>query len=275
VVEFTLDNRDPLYLDEYGVGPGTGGGPALVCLHGLGGGGYFFAGLGRAQQRQSQPARARHVLCPDLPGSGFSPRGERPVTLDRFADAVIQLIERRTAGPVALLGHSMGTIIALRVYARIPDRIGSLLFVGGLPAPLPEARDRLRDRAALARHAGMPAVAPTIVPVVFAGRSLDAMPDKVAMFQRLLAHSDPEGYARTALALADATAVEVVPNVRVPCLCLTGTEDRYAPPAAVRAFADSIPGATYQELPGCGHMPFFEDPGAFDRSVEGFLSAAR
>jgi 3-oxoadipate enol-lactonase len=271
---FTLDSGDRLYLDEYGVSdPGSGGGPALVCLHGLGGGGYFFAGLGQAQ-RQSRAARGRHVLCPDLPGSGFSPRGDRPVTFDRLADAVVQLIERKSTGPVALLGHSMGTIIALRIYARIPDRIGSLLFVGGLPAPLPEARDRLRDRAALARAARMPAVAPTIVPVVFAGRSLDAIPDKVAMFQRLLAHSDPEGYAQTALALADATAVDVAPRVRVPCLCVTGTEDRYAPPGAARAFADSIPGATYRELPGCGHMPFFEEPEAFSGCLEGFLPAA-
>jgi pimeloyl-ACP methyl ester carboxylesterase len=269
----TLDNGDRLYLDEYGVGgPDSGDRPALVCLHGLGGGGYFFAGLGQAQQLQG--ARGRHVLCPDLPGSGFSPRGDPLITFDRFADAIVQLIERRTSGPVALLGHSMGTIVALRVAARIPARIDSLLFVGGLPAPLPEAQARLRDRAALARNAGMPAVAPTIVPVVFARRSLDAIPDRVAMFQRLLAQSDPEGYAQTALALADASAADVVARVRVPCLCLTGTEDRYAPPAAVRAFADSIPGATYQELPGCGHMPFFEDAEAFNRSVDGFLSGA-
>ena len=266
---FTLDTGDPLYLDEYGAGPDGPNGPALVCLHGLGGGGYFFAGLAR-----SQSAR-RHVLCPDLPGSGFSPRGGRPVTFDRFADVVVQLIERKTAGPVALLGHSMGTIIALETYARLPSRIGSLIFVGGLPAPLPGVQDRLRDRAALARDAGMPAVAPTIVPVVFARHSLDAIPDKVAMFQRLLAHSDPEGYAQTASALADASAADAAARVRVPCLCLTGTEDQYAPPDAARAFAGSVPGATYQELPGCGHMPFFEDPDTLNGIVENFLSAAR
>jgi pimeloyl-ACP methyl ester carboxylesterase len=261
----TIDNGDELYLDEYGAGDGRA---ALVCLHGLGGGGYFFGGIGRAQA-----ARGSRVLCPDLPGSGFSPRGDRPVTFDRFADAVVQLIERKTAaGPIALMGHSMGTIIALRLYARIPDRIGSMIFVGGLPAPLPEAQARLRDRAALARSAGMAAVAPTIVPVVFARRSLDAIPDKVAMFERLLVRSDPEGYAQTALALAGASAADVVARVRgVPCLCVTGTADRYAPPAAVRAFAGSITGAVYEEFPDCGHMPFFEAPDAFNRVVQRFL----
>jgi 3-oxoadipate enol-lactonase len=266
--QFLLDSGDPLYLDEYGdPGRASGARPTLVCLHGLGGGGYFFAGIAHSLSSAGQ-----HVLCPDLPGSGLSLRGNGPVTFDRFADVVVQLIERQNApGPVALMGHSMGTIIALRVYARIPDRIGSMIFVGGLAAPLPEAQARLRDRAALARSAGMSAVAASIIPVVFAGRSLAAIPDKVAMFQRLLAQSDPEGYAQTALALAAASATEVVGQVRVPCLCVTGTEDRYAPPAAVRPFAESLPGAVYRELPECAHMPFFEAADAFNGIVGGFL----
>jgi pimeloyl-ACP methyl ester carboxylesterase len=264
---FTLDNGEPVFLDEYGaLSPGSPDLPlTLVALHGLGGGGYFFAGIGR-----SLASRGRFV-SPDMPGSGLSPRGERPISFDRFADTVVQLIERKTSGPVALMGHSMGTITALKVYVRIPDRIGSMIFVGGLPAPLAEVQERLRGLAALARSAGMAAVAAKVVPVVFAGRSLDGIPDKVAMFQRLLAQSDVEGYAETALALADASATDVIPRVRVPSLCVTGSEDRYAPPAAVRAFADSISVAVYRELADCGHMPFFEAPDAFSDIVQSFL----
>lgn len=261
---FTLDNGDALHVDECGPADGR---ISVVGLHGLGGGGYFFASVGRAVGDRGRG------LFPDMPGSGFSRRGEKPVTFDRFADAVVQLISRKgDGGRVALMGHSMGTIVALKVYARIPERIGSMIFVGGVPAPLPEAQARLRDRAGLARSAGMAAVAPTIVPVVFARRSLELIPDKVMMFRRLLALSDAEGYAQTALALADASAADVVPKVRVPCLCVTGTEDRYAPPAAVRAFADAIPGTAYRELADCGHMPFFEAPEAFNGIVRGFLT---
>jgi pimeloyl-ACP methyl ester carboxylesterase len=53
---------------------------------------------------------------------------------------------------------------------------------------------------------------------------------------------------------------------------VTGAEDRYAPPAAVRPFASSIPGAAYRELPDCGHMPFLEALDAFNGIVDGFLS---
>ena len=263
---FTLDDGQSLYLEEH---PNASTNQTVVALHGLGGGGYFFAGIGR-----SLSSRAL-VICPDMPGSGLSRRGEQAISFDRFADIIVQLILRKAVGRITLMGHSMGTITALKVYARIPDRIASMIFVGGVPTPLPEVQARLRDRAALARSSGMAAVAPTIVPVVFSRRSLEVIPDKVSMFQRLLASSDAEGYAQTALALADASAADVVRQVRIPCLCVTGTEDRYAPPAAVREFADSISGAEYQELADCAHMPFFEDPKAFNEVVQGFISRTK
>jgi 3-oxoadipate enol-lactonase len=257
-----MSNDHPLHLDEYG-DPAN---PALICLHGLGGGGYFFAGLARSLKDQ------RHILCPDMPGSGFSPRPRHPISFEHFADVVSDLIQRRSNGPIALVGHSMGTIVALKVYARLSSRISSLIFVGGLPAPLLEAQARLRDRAALARERGMAAVAPTIAPIVFSQRSLNAMPDKVAMFQRLLAAGDAEGYAQTALALADASAADVVGQVNVPCLCLTGSEDRYAPPRSAQEFTSTIAGAQYKELPNCAHMPFFEDSKEFNQIIGRFLS---
>jgi len=263
---FALNNGDSLHFDEYGASRHR---TTLVALHGLGGGGYFFAGVGHSL------ASGIRSVFPDLPGSGFSRRGDRPISFDRFTDAVVELIERKIDSPIALMGHSMGTIIALKIYARVPDRIGSMIFVGGLPAPLPEAQARLRDRAALARAEGMAAVAPTIVPVVFAQKSLDAIPDKVMMFQRLLAQSDAEGYAQTALALADASAADIVQQVRVPCLCITGAEDRYAPPAAVRCFADSIPDTSHHELADCGHMPFLEASDTFINIVQGFLAQVK
>jgi 3-oxoadipate enol-lactonase len=150
-----------------------------------------------------------------------------------------------------------------------------MIFVGGLPAPLPEVQVRLHSLATLARSSGMAAVAEAVVPVVFASQSLDAIPDQVTMFQRRLAQSDAEGYAQTALALADASAADVVPRVRVPCLCVTGTQDRYAPPAPVRAFADSLSVAGYKELPDCAHMPFFEAPEALHDIVQRLLAESK
>ena len=103
----TLNNRGRLFLDESGQSADR----VLVCLHGLGGGGYFFSGL-------APSLNGWRVLSPDMPGSGFSPRGDQAISFDRFADVVVELIERKTIGSVALLGHSMGAITALKAKPR-------------------------------------------------------------------------------------------------------------------------------------------------------------
>ena len=252
--------QDNLHCDEYG-DPAR---PALLCIHGLGGGGYFFAGLAQSLQERY------HVLCPDMPGSGLSPRPPEPISLDYLADVVVDLMQRKTSGPFTLLGHSMGTIITLKAYAKLRQAIESLIFVGGLPTPLLEAQSRLRDRAAMARKSGMAAVAPTITPIVFSQRSHREIPDKIAMFERLLAASDAEGYAQTACALAEASGADAMPQVAVPSLCMTGSEDRYAPPAAAQDFAKSLR-ASYEQLPDCAHMPFFENPQRFNQFVRDWL----
>jgi len=342
---FTLNNGNRLHLDEFG--PSGAESTTLVALHGLGGAGYLFAGIGQSEptpstrfeeippvdelkgrpigrvltkmnkvtreqvvealelqkkkpallgqmlvalgyveqadinvalsaQRGQALARPTSIraLCPDLPGNGLSPRPKQPITFDYFTDVIVQLIKHKTTGPIALLGHSMGAIIALKVYAALPDCINSLIFVGGLPAPLPQAQSRLRERAALIRATGLASVTPTIIPVLFAERSFNTIPDKIAMFTRLLAQSDGEGYAQTADALANASAADIAPRVRIPCLCITGAQDRYAPPNAVRAFADSISGAGYREIPNCGHMPFYETPEEFNGMIRSFLAEA-
>ena len=91
---FTLDNGEALFLDEYNnVSPNSTDRPVtLIALHGLGGGRYFFAGIARSLVLHGP------VVCPDMPGSGVSRRGKRPISFDLFADAVVQLIERKTSG---------------------------------------------------------------------------------------------------------------------------------------------------------------------------------
>jgi pimeloyl-ACP methyl ester carboxylesterase len=62
----------------------------------------------------------------------------------------------------------------------------------------------------------------------------------------------------------------------LPCLLVTGEEDRYAPPDAVRAFAARFPAGTRVEvLRDCGHLPFFERPEAFAATITATLDEWR
>jgi 3-oxoadipate enol-lactonase len=255
-----LSSGRKVYWTEKGTGPG------LLCLHGLGGGSYFFSGLA------VNLSDAFRVQALDLPGSGFSPVGPSGFSFEDCADVVEELILERLKKPVALLGHSMGTIICLMLAARNPALADQLIFVGGVPEPTPETRARLVDRARMVREQGMAGVGDLTMPVVFAESSLLAIPDKVGMYHRLLELNDPRNYADTAEALSRASASEHVSRVSVPCLVISGSQDRYAPPSAVADFVSRLPKpAGYFQIENCGHMPFFEKPEVFERMVRDFL----
>jgi 3-oxoadipate enol-lactonase len=63
-------------------------------------------------------------------------------------------------------------------------------------------------------------------------------------------------------------------NIRVPVLCLAGEADQTAPAKVMERMAARIPGARFASLPGAGHLPNLETPGAFDAAIVAFLRQA-
>ena len=256
-------------LDDWGAGT-----PVLLCLHGLGGGTHFFGALGAALAEQ---CRCRTVAI-DLPGSGLSPL---PLTgafsFDAAADLVVEILRaehEHIQQPVHLLGHSMGTILALEVIRRAPDLVASLIVVGGLPEPLAGARSRILERVDKIRRHGIAGMGTEVVAANFSNRSQRERPELTALFAKLFERQDPAAYSSTAEALAAWTARELPPLGEMPCLVITGEEDRYAPPDAIEAFARTLPPpprTRIEIMRDCGHLPFLEQPAAFAAIVSSFL----
>lgn len=244
----------------------AGAGPCVLALHGLGGGAYFFRGLARRLQASYR------VLSVDLPGTGRS-AAEGPPSIDHWVDRLGHLVDEQDAAPVVLLGHSMGTIVALHAYAAWPDRIRGMIFVGGLPRVRPLIHERLSARlAALEGARDLAGLGSTVSPGVLSPATLAGQPELVALFERLFEAQSLDAYLACTRVLLDADATPLVGSVRAPCLAVTGADDPYAPPEAVAAFLQSLPHPAPLEVIGtCGHLPFLEQPAAFARVVEAFL----
>lgn len=245
---------------------GDAGAPALLCIHGLGGGAYFFSALGEALKLSAR------TLAFDLPGHGFSPRDPQGFSFDRCADRVVELA-RAQSKPITLLGHSLGTIVALKAYASAPELFDRLIFVGGLPQPTIESQAALREVAKMiAARGSLVGMGASMLPHLISPATLQTMPGLLGAIERLIELNTAANYAETCVALAHANAADVVKSVRVPCCLITGRDDRYAPPAAVRAFASELPGTPpVHELADCGHFPFFEKPREFAAIVRAFV----
>src|SRR5258708_2286679 len=127
-----------------------GEGPAIVCVHGLGGSSNTYTPL--------MPAMLRHrVIRVDLPGSGGSQRVEGELSIERYVDVVRGVCARLGVTRAHWVGHSMGTIVVQHIAAADAKLVASVALFGPLIAPPDAARTAMKARAQKAREgaAGM------------------------------------------------------------------------------------------------------------------------
>lgn len=236
-----------------------GEGDAAVLIHGLGGTSNTWTSLLPALQRF-------RCIRPDLPGSGRSWRVEGPLSIKGFVDSVCRVVETVRAERFHVVGHSMGCIVALHLAAAFPGAVRSLALFGPLLAPPESARDNIRARGAKARGegmAGMQEIADALVQASTSSQTKSQRPAAVAYVRETLMRQDPDGYARTCEALADAQAADVS-AIRCPVLLVTGEEDVVAPPQSVRMLGEKLTAAgapvRVEVLRGCGHWEPLEKP---------------
>lgn len=226
----------------------TGGGDEALCIHGLGGTSNTWTPL--------LPALSRFTAVRfDLPGSGRSHRVEGALSIDGFVEACLRVLSSRNIGRVHVLGHSLGTIVAAHLSAREPRIVRSLALFGPLLAPPDVARANIKARAAKARGegvAGMQAIADTLVQASTSAETRARRHAVVAYVRESLMRQDPDGYARTCEALAEAEPADTT-AIACPTVLVTGDEDGVAPPQSVRAMGGKIAGSQVEVLRGCGH----------------------
>lgn len=248
-----------------------GGERLVVLLHGVGGGRASFddalSGTGRALADAGFDAVAL-----DLPGYGDSPTIE-PTTLQGMAEAVRASLDALGAERAAVVGHSMGGMVAQELMALAPQRVSALVLIAtsaafGKPGGAWQAEFLAQRLAPLDAGAGMQRLAPGLVQGMAGPR---APHDAVARAALLMAGVPEVTYRRALAAIAGFDRRELLGDLRLPVLCLVGSEDRNAPPALMRQMAARIAGAEYRELPGVGHLAHMEAPQAVNAALIDFL----
>lgn len=249
-----------------------GDGPAVVCVHGLGGSTNTWTPL--------LPAFERHrVVRIDLPGSGRSQGAyalnDGPLSIESLVNAVLRVCGTLGIERAHFAGHSLGTIVCQHLAAAEPQRVASLMLFGPLAAPPEPARAALVQRAERARAEGMYPIADALLQMALSATTRSALPLAVAMTRESLLAQNAEGYARTCEALAAAQAAPL-DGVKCPVLLVTGDEDAVAPPQSVRALGERFRAAgsevTVEVLARCGHWTPFERAADCARLAREFLT---
>jgi 3-oxoadipate enol-lactonase len=250
-------NGKPLFVEREGEGP------AVLFVHGLGGTTNFYEPQARAL------ASSRTVIRFDLAGAGRSPLTGTP-SIESWADDAEAILDRIGIGSAAVVGHSMGTLIAAHLAATRPERVSKLALLGALRAQTEQAKQATRQRAATVREKGMEAVAPGIVAAATSERTRRDHPALAAFVREMLFRQDPRGYAACCEALANA-AGPACTDIRAPALLIAGSEDKTSPPELSETLAKEIPSARVEVIPDIGHWHAVEAAGQVTAALRDFI----
>ena len=234
-----------------------GEGPPLLLLHG------FDSSLLEFRRLAPLLAADHRLFIPDLHGFGFGPRladaAQGPAPVLAHLEALLTVIAASgCAGPLGLIGASMGGSVAVELARRCPERIDRLLLLApagltGRPMPLPPLLDGLG-----VRFLALPAVRRGLC------RSAFADPDRdvgAAELEIASLHLAVEGWGQALgrFARSGGFAGCGAPLPPQPLHVLWGADDRILRPPQKRA-AQALLGDRLEELADCGHLPHIDQP---------------
>jgi pimeloyl-[acyl-carrier protein] methyl ester esterase len=246
-----------------------GAGPDLVLLHGW----ALHGGMWGPWLDDLERHARLHVL--DLPGHGHSPWPPGAHDLGDLAAAVFPHVP----SGAAVLGWSLGGMLALELARRHPRHLRALLLVAttpkfvagpdwdhGLPAGV------LADFSRGLEHDYRRTVQSFL--------ALQTRGDERAqatlrlLRARLAAHGEPDrrGLAAGLDILRDADLRDALPHVALPALVVAGEHDRLTPPEAGRELAARLPLARFHLVGRSGHAPFLSHPDEVLGEVAAFLN---
>lgn len=252
---------------------GTGGvaGPPAVLLHGL----FGSAGnWGAIQKRLAQ--RGRRVIALDLRNHGASPH-DAAMDYATMAADVSETLAALGALPAAVIGHSMGGKVAMRLALDRPDALTRLLVADVAPVRY-EPHFRAFAAAMQDMHVG-PGLSRATADAMLAGTVGDRRVRTFLLQNLRLGGPDPGwriGLDQIAAALPDIEGWEAPEGARYggPVLFLTGGRSDYVLPEYRDAIRTLFPRVRFVTLREAGHWLHADDPAGFVATVEAFLEAA-
>ncbi|MEU9500255.1 alpha/beta hydrolase [Streptomyces sp. NPDC048196] len=217
-------------------------------------------------------ATGHHVVAPDYPGSGHTPRVTGPLELDALADALVAEATEAGMDTFTLIGYSMGTAVAVRAAARHPERVRGLVLTAGLAKA--DARTTVwldlwlgllerGDHAAFAQARALGGLAPERFNALSPTERAAVLAPDPSLW--------PAGSAEQAALVRVLDTTADLPTITVPTLVIATTLDTLLHPSHSRYLADHIPGAEYAEI-ATGHLPMVERPAEWQELIHTFLT---
>ena len=195
---------------------------------------------------------------------------------DFSQDDSVEAMARRAldmvAGPVTLIGFSMGGRAALQACRLAPERVARLCLMDTGAGPARDGEVTTRGLLqAVAHEGGMAALAAKwLPPMLHIDREAD--PTLIVPLTAMVERASPAQHDRQIKALLTRPdARDVLPSITCPTLVMVGRQDRWATLAQHEELAAAIPGAELSIIEDAGHFVSVERPEAVTAALMSWL----
>ncbi len=272
-----LERRIDLGTVELATAESGSGGRPFLLLHGFTG-----AKEDLAEWLDPLADAGWHAVAPDHRGHGSSskPTDESAYSFEILADDALALVDALGWDRYALLGHSMGGMVAQFMATKTPERLTALVLMDTGHGPVQGLDPTLVEAAvSIVRNQGIDALADLLadrespLDTPAHQRLLAEKPGYAEFEDRKFRSTSPSLYAPMASSFVHAT--DRLDDLRrlpgsLPALVIVGEEDDpFIGPS--ERMAEAIPNSSLAVIPNAGHSPQFENPEACWAALSGFL----
>ncbi|MDG2533770.1 pyrimidine utilization protein D [Sphingomonas sp. HITSZ_GF] len=247
---------------------GPANAPALVLSSGLGGSASYWT------PNVAALAKQHRVILYDHRGTGRSgPLPEGRVTVEDFADDIVQLLDALGIARASVIGHAAGGVAGLALALKAPDRIDRLIVINGWAELDPHFARCFDVRLTLLRHGG-PRAYLRAQPIFLypANWISDHSAALDAELEQQLAHfPDADTLSRRIAALRSFDIAGDLGAIATPTLLVVAEDDMLVPPHCARQLAAGLPRAQLGPLGSGGHACNVTRPDLFNRLVLAWL----
>lgn len=211
------------------------------------------------------------VIAYDHRGQGQSEVSPGTYDMDLLTQDALELIDKVACQPVHFLGLSMGGFVGMRLAARYPDRVKSLMLLETSAQPEPvENLPKYKFLNGIVRYVGVVSfVAKKVMPIMFAQSWLENPQNKNDYdFWKKELQSNKKSITKSVEAVIYRKGVEEeIRNIKCPTMIIVGDEDVATKPEKAKFIQMAIPKAVLHMVPGAGHSSCIEKPDEVNKLV--------
>lgn len=218
--------------------------------------------------------RGEHdVVAVDLPGHGRSLAHASDITIDTVAREVATTVTALDAGPVTLVGLSVGGLVAQALALDHPELVSSLALLDTAARFGAAAQTAMRARADTTRREGMAAILDGLFDHWFTPATRRERPDLLDRATKTLLQQDPDVHAALWEMISGVDMFDRLPQIEAPTLVLVGEHDSSSPIPSAEELRANIPHADLHIVDNAAHLSPIEAPDAVSGRLAAFLES--